>query len=79
MTQIWSMSATITQPTDAGADQEEELNTLNVEITDYGDGPYAIINTDRWALADPEDIDRFVGIMKQLVLKVAETRAAKYN
>lgn len=78
MTQIWSMSATITQPSDSGADQEE-LNTLNVEITDYGDGPYAIISTDRWALADPEDIDRFVSIMKQLVLKVAETRAAKYN
>lgn len=79
MTQIWSMSATMTQPADAGADQEEEFNSLNVEIADYGEGPYAIISTDRWALSDPEDIDKFVSIMKELVLKVAETRAVRNN
>ena len=79
MTQIWSMTATITQPADAGADQEEEVNTLHAEITDWGEGPYAVISTERWALADEDDIDRFVAIMKQLVLKVAETRATRNN
>lgn len=73
------MNATFIQPMDAGADTEEEHNTLEIEIIDHGDGPDVVLRTERWALAGKEDLQRFVEVLGDLIAKVQETRSSRNN
>lgn len=45
-----SLSVNIIQNADAMADSEEPDNVLSVDVVDPGNGPYAVIRTDRWAV-----------------------------
>lgn len=73
------MNATFIQPTDPGADTEEEQNVLEIEIIDHGDGPDVVLRTDRWALAGKEDLQRFVDVLSDLIDKVQDKRISRNN
>lgn len=73
------MNATFIQPMDAGADTEEEHNTLEIEIIDHGDGPQVILRTERWSLDGKDDMQRFVEVLGELMDKVQETRISRNN
>jgi hypothetical protein len=73
------MNATFIQPMDAGADTEEEHNTLEIEIIDHGDGPDVVLRTERWALAGKEDLQRFVDVLSDLIDKVQDKRISRNN
>jgi hypothetical protein len=79
MSEIYSMNATFIQPMDAGADTEEEHNTLEIEIIDHGDGPDVVLRTERWALAGKEDLQRFVDVLSDLIDKVQDKRISRNN
>lgn len=79
MSEIYSMNATFIQPTDPGADTEEEQNVLEIEIVDHGDGPDVVLRTERWALAGKEDLQRFVEVLSDLIDKVQDKRISRNN
>lgn len=73
------MNATFIQPMDAGADTEEEHNTLEIEIVDHGDGPDVVLRTERWSLVGKEDLQRFVEVLSDLIDKVQDKRISRNN
>lgn len=46
---------------------------LSVELTDAGGGPYAVIETSRWAL-DAKDIDAFAAELKRRIAEVEKAQ-----
>jgi hypothetical protein len=79
MSEIYSMNATFIQPTDPGADTEEDQNVMEIEIIDHGDGPQVILRTERWSLDGKDDMQRFVEVLGELMDKVQETRISRNN
>jgi hypothetical protein len=79
MSEIYSMNATFIQPTDPGADTEEDQNVMEIEIVDHGDGPQVILRTERWSLDGKDDMQRFVEVLGELMDKVQETRISRNN
>ncbi len=73
------MNATFIQPTDPGADTEEDQNIMEIEIIDHGDGPQVILRTERWSLDGKDDMQRFVEVLGELMDKVQETRISRNN
>jgi hypothetical protein len=73
------MNATFIQPTDPGADTEEDQNVMEIEIIDHGDGPQVILRTERWSLDGKDDMQRFVEVLGELMDKVQETRISRNN
>jgi hypothetical protein len=73
------MNATFIQPTDPGADTEEDQNVMEIEIVDHGDGPQVILRTERWSLDGKDDMQRFVEVLGELMDKVQETRISRNN
>ncbi len=73
------MNATFIQPTDPGADTEEDQNVMEIEIVDHGDGPQVILRTERWSLDGKDDMQRFVEVLGELMEKVQETRISRNN
>lgn len=49
------------------------VQVLSVEIADAGGGPYAVIETSRWAL-DAKDIDAFACELKRRIAEVEKAQ-----
>jgi len=64
-------SFTDTQELDCCAPADLICNDITVTVEDGGGGNYLVISTQRWALDDEKDIDRFAKALKKC-LKDAE-------
>lgn len=52
---LFEMSAIYTQDSDSNADNDLG-QTIELQSTDAGDGPYIVIKTDRWAIDNVQEI-----------------------
>ena len=66
---ISGMTISYEQENDA-CDRSDLGQDLTVSVNDAGGGPYIVIQTDRWAIGGPSDIDAFADELKHVLMMV---------
>lgn len=72
-----SLKLTLTQDEDCCGRSEIDTQSIEIETMDGGGGAYLVISTERWALDDEADIDKFAARLKEVLRQMPHPPASE--